>query len=299
MISSIKSKGLISFLLVLVVIIGYLSYQNAKDYSHLRQAFEVEKNELESELDVIIKDYQDAISRRENVSSRLKEELNKIIKLRDTIQNLKSSSYSLITDYRKRIVNLERQNKSLFIQIDSLSDHNSRLLEENVEVKEELEKEEDLNDNLNKKNKVLTYRKNELQARVANAEILKAVDLDVEAMKKKRSGKYTSTSRSSKTEAFEVTFELLENKVATKGKKDVHFQLINPEGKLHQSKGKIRLKNRKVISYSEKFQTNYENKNLEVKAYIYVDNKNITKGEYIINVFIDRVYSGYVKVKLR
>lgn len=299
MISNIKSKGLVVFLLVLIVFIGYLSYENAKDYSYLKQAFDVEKKELENELDEIIKDYQKAIAKKGNVSNRLKEELQKILKLRDTIQNLKSSGYSLIRGYRKRVVNLEKQNRKLFVKIDSLNNHNTKLLEENEEVKQELTKTETLNTSLNKQNKVLKNRKNELQNRVATAEVLKISDLKATAMKKKKSGRYTSTSRSSKTEAFKVDFELLANKVAKKEKKEVHFQLLNQEGKLHQLKGRVTLKNKERIPFSEKIKTNYENKNLNIVAYIYVKNNTITKGQYIINIFVDKVYSGTTKVKLR
>ena len=151
-IPKLKNNGIVAFLMVLIITIGYLSYQNASDYAELKNVFDLEKKELETELNTVIKDYEDVSFNKNEVSLKLRDELHKIIKLRDTIQNLKAIDYGLIRFYRKRIANLAKQNKILFTQIDSLNHINNELETKNDSVKEVLLEKESQNTQLKSKN---------------------------------------------------------------------------------------------------------------------------------------------------
>ncbi|WP_418649158.1 hypothetical protein [Tenacibaculum aestuariivivum] len=136
----INNSGFIAFLLLLIITIGLLSYQNYLEYSELKHAFKLEKKELELELNNVIKNYEDALYDKDAIYLILREKLHHIIKLKDTINNLKTSDYKLFRFYRKRISSLTEQNKILFKQIDSLKLKNNKLLFQNKEVYKILEK---------------------------------------------------------------------------------------------------------------------------------------------------------------
>ncbi|CAA0149349.1 hypothetical protein [Tenacibaculum maritimum] len=294
-----KNIGLIAFLLMLIVAIGYLSYQNAKDYSELKNAFELEKIELELELDDVIRDYDNAISRKENISKKLKDQLYKIVRLRDTIKSLKSYNYGLIRKYRRRIARLESQNKKLFVQVDSLNNLNNELLAENVTVKEELGEKEELNTSLVRKNKLLFNRKKNLEEKVAKAKIIRTSQIIAIAMKESSNGKLSSTSKLNDIGFFKVSFDLLENKFAGKGLKSICIQILDENRNIVSRKGITVIRNKSKIIYSDLFVADYRNKETGLVSLIKVDRENIQRGVYTIKVFVEGIYSGETIVKLR
>ncbi|MCD9610906.1 hypothetical protein [Tenacibaculum maritimum] len=294
-----KNIGLIAFLLMLIVAIGYLSYQNAKDYSELKNAFELEKIELELELDDVIRDYDNAISRKENISKKLKDQLYKIVRLRDTIKSLKSYNYGLIRKYRRRIARLESQNKKLFVQVDSLNNLNNELLAENVTVKEELGEKEELNTSLARKNKLLFNRKKNLEEKVAKAKIIRTSQIIAIAMKESSNGKLSSTSKLNDIGFFKVSFDLLENKFAGKGLKSICIQILDENRNIVSRKGITVIRNKSKIIYSDLFVADYRNKETGLVSLIKVDRENIQRGVYTIKVFVEGIYSGETIVKLR
>ncbi|KAB1160313.1 hypothetical protein F7018_00100 [Tenacibaculum aiptasiae] len=295
----LKNNGIVAFLMVLIITIGYLSYQNASDYAELKNVFELEKKELESELNIVIKDYEDVSFDKNEVSLKLREELHKIIKLRDTIQNLKAIDYGLIRFYRKRIANLATQNKILFTQIDSLNLLNNELETKNDSVKEALIEKENLNTKLKHKNYFLGQEKKVLKEKIAVAEIIEISSVKVEAMKKRRKDKYTSTSRSSRTDAFKVEFNLLENKIISEGIKPIYIQILDENKKVIAPAKEVRLKNKEKIMSSDILMAEYHNKQIPVISFIYVNRENIHKGSYLVKIFVNGVFAGKSIVKLR
>ncbi len=297
--AKLKNSGFIAFLLVLIFTVSLLSYQNASDYSELKEIFELEKKELESELNIVIEDYEDAAYNKDDISLKLRGELHKIIKLRDTIHNLKATDYGLVRFYRKRISNLAEQNKILFTHIDSLNNVNNLLLSKNDSVKEVLVQKENQNTKLEYKNNYLYQEKRILKEKIAIAEIIEISSVKAEAMKKRRSGKHTSTSRSSKTDAFKVEFNLLENKIISPGSKAVFIQIVSNGNNVISPTKEVKLKNKQKILCNDVLMAEYHNKQLSVISFVNVNRENIDKGSYGINVFVDGLFAGNTFIKLK
>lgn len=291
-VKNFKNKGLIAFLLFLIIAIGFLAYQNARDFSQLKGAFDSEKQELEGELDSVIKDYQSAIDRNDNYTLNLNKELLKVVLLKDTIKNLKTSNYSLLRFYRKRITTLEEENKKLLGKLDSLNSVNKELFTENDSVKGILTKKEHLNSRLSRSNRILTKK-------VASAEILEVEKIVIDAMKKKSSGKMTTTYRSWKACGFKIQFDLLENKIIDKGSKPIHIQLINPKNEIVAVKGKVKLKNGKRIIFSDFISADYYNKKLSVMSFIKVNKDKLEKGIYKVNIYVNKIFIKKSTIKLK
>ncbi|MBA6156212.1 hypothetical protein H3Z83_06725 [Tenacibaculum sp. S7007] len=296
---NLKNNGLIAFLLILILAIGYLSYQNAEDYTELKDVFEIEKKELESELNTLIKEYEKASYNKNETSLKLREELQKIIKLRDTIHNLKATDYGLIRLYRKRIATLVEENKKLFAQIDSLQVINNDLITKNDSVTDELALKESLNTRLKYRNQFLYQEKRVLSDKIATAEIIKISSIKAEAMKRKSSGRHTSTSRSKRTDAFKTEFNLLENKIISPGAKPIYIQITDENNEVISPSKKVTLKDKNTILCSDVLMADYHNKQLSVISFINVNRDSIKKGTYKIHVFVDGIYNGNTEIKLR
>jgi predicted DNA-binding antitoxin AbrB/MazE fold protein len=283
-IRELKNNSFIAFLLVLIIVVGILSYQNARDYHQLKGVFELEKKELESELNIVIKNYEDATYNNDNLSLKIRDKLQEIIKLKDTINDLTDTDYGLFRFYRKRISHLSKQNKVLFNHIDSLKTVNNQLLTKNDSVKKVLVQKESQNTRLKEK--------------IAIAEIIEISAIKVKAMKKRRNGKHTSTSRSSRTDAFKIEFDLLENNIVSSGFKSIYIQIVNNNKVLKPAK-KVKLKNKERILCNDIMKANYNNKSLSVISFIDVNRDIINKGSYKINIFVEGHYISNTIIELK
>ncbi|CAM1334196.1 hypothetical protein [Tenacibaculum aestuariivivum] len=108
-------------------------------------------------------------------------------------------------------------------------------------------------------------------------------------MKKRRNGKYTSTSRSSKTDAFKIEFVLLENKFITGGFKNVYIEVVRDSI----------VNSKEEINFNDTVTVKYENNQLAVVSFINVNRNNIHKGSYHVNIFIDDVFIQKKNVELK
>ncbi|MGG6229566.1 hypothetical protein [Tenacibaculum sp. SDUM215027] len=296
--SKIKNNGFIAFLILLILVIGFLSYENAKDYSELKAVFELEKKELESELTNIIEDYEEVNYTKSKYSLKLKDEIHKVIQLRDSVKNLKEVDYKFIRYYRKRTGILIEENEKLFTQINRLNTINNELISKNDSVKEALLVKEKQNTKLANINRFLSKEKHDLRKKIATAEVIEISTIKAEAMKKKRNGKFTSTTRSNKVNAFKIEFDLLENKVTSSGPKEVYIQVIDTNKNVITPVKEVSLQNNKKIWCSDVLIAEYNNKQLSMISFVNVNSK-IRAGTYHINTFINGIYAGNKSLALK
>lgn len=296
--SKTKNNSFIAFLILLILVIGFLSYENAKDYSELKAVFELEKKELESELTNIIEDYEEASYKKSKYSLRLKDELHKVIQLRDSVKNLKEVDYKFIRYYRKRTGILIEENEKLFTQINRLNTINNELISKNDSVKEALLVKEKQNAKLANLNRFLSKEKHDLKKKIATAEIIEISTIKAEAMKKKRNGKFTSTTRSNRVNAFKIEFDLLENKVASSGSKEIYIQIMDTNKKVIAPYKKVSLQNNKKIWCSDVLIAEYNNEQLSMISFVNINSK-INAGIYHINTFVYGIQAGNKSLALK
>lgn len=287
-----KKNVLIIVLLLLTVFLIFYAQQKSNENKTLNNIFLEEKADLQQDLDEMIKDYTDVVVGKKRLADRLEIELTKMKSLRDSIKDLKSDNFNLIRKYRRRIATLERENKKLFIQIDSLNSVNEALTQENVIANEILQQKDSVNENLVEKNK-------ELEAKVAIGGIIKTSPVKAIAMKERSSGKLTTTSRSNRTDAFRINFDLLENPITSSGEKRVYIQITDENKNVIAPKGKFSLKTGAQVQYTDSLEVNYDNNRLSLVSLVLVNRDDIKRGTYVISAFIDGVYSGNTKIKLK
>ncbi|TYP99768.1 hypothetical protein C7447_101372 [Tenacibaculum adriaticum] len=294
-----KNRGIIVFLLLLILIIGFLSYQNAKDYQELQTAFQAEKNQLEIELDKIITDYDNVIDKKIKLSTNLRGKRSKVIQLRDTIKNLQEKNYSLIRRFRKEVANLEKENRELFARIDSLNQANNVLKVENVTVKEELDKQGKITKKLAAKYSNLKKYKESLEDKVLKAAEIEVDGIEITPMKLKSNGDYTTTSRSKRTDAFRLTLNLLRNEVAKPGKRKVYVSVVDMDKNVISADGHIILKDGSRLVYSDTFNIDYRNSEISLVSLVKVNREHIKKGNYLVSVYLEGTLVGDRVLELR
>ncbi|WP_047788175.1 hypothetical protein [Tenacibaculum mesophilum] len=297
-VSKIKNNSFVAFLILLILVIGFLSYQNARDYSELKAVFELEKKELEGELTNIIEDYEEANYKKNEYSLKLKGGLNKVIQLRDSIKNLKQVDYKFIGYFRKRTKVLIEENKKLFTEVSHLNTINNKLIIKNDSVKEALLIKEKQNTKLTNINRFLSNEKLALKKKIATAELIEVSSIKAEAMRKKRNGKFASTSKSTKVSAFKIEFELMQNKVTPPGLKEVYIQITDMNKNVIAPYKEVNLQNNKKIWCSDILIAEYNNEQLSMISFINIKNK-INAGIYHINTFVNGIYTGNKSLALK
>ncbi|MCT4698347.1 hypothetical protein [Tenacibaculum haliotis] len=294
-----RKNTFVVLLLVLTLFLTLYSFQKSSQYNDLQEIFQQDKADLEKELDEMIKDYTDVVVRKKRLSKRLKIELVKMNNLRDSIKNMRMDNYNLIRRYRKKIASLERENRNLFIRVDSLNTANHVLSQENVITNEILQQKETINTSLTEKNKELEKKQKTLETKIAIGGIIKTSPVKVVAMKERSSGKLTSTSRSNRTDAFKINFDLLKNVIANAGEKSVYIQIIDENKKVVAPKGVTNLKDGGKVQYTDSIEINYNNDQLSLVSLVLVNRDDINKGKYTVSAFVDGVYSGAATLNLR
>ena len=294
-----RKNTFVVLLLVLTLFLTLYSFQKSSQYNDLQEVFQQDKADLEKELDEMIKDYTDVVVRKKRLSKRLKIELVKMNNLRDSIKNMRMDNYNLIRRYRKKIASLERENRNLFIRVDSLNTANHVLSQENVITNEILQQKETINTSLAEKNKELEEKQKTLETKIAIGGIIKTSPVKVVAMKERSSGKLTSTSRSNRTDAFKINFDLLKNVITTAGEKSVYIQIIDENKKVVAPKGITNLKDGGKVQYTDSVEINYNNDQLSLVSLVLVNRDDINKGKYTVSAFVDGVYSGATTLNLR
>ena len=286
------NKLIIGILIALLLAsLGYTWYNN-NEHKENENILQEEKIVIQQDLDELISKYDVAIAENTTISEELILERDKIVLFRDSVKNLKNVNYSLIRKYRRQIKSLEDKNQKLLYLTDSLKTTNQFLVQEIDSVKLKIEKQIAVNDTLLIKNLELTEK-------VAIGSTLKINSVKAITMKERSSGKLVETTRSSRTDAFRVSFRITENELAELGDKKVHIQIKNSEGNTVGQKGTTILKNGGEVGYSDEAIVEYSNQDIDVISLIEVERNEILNGDHYISVFLDGEFVGSTKVSVK
>lgn len=215
--------------------------------------------ELDSLLDVAKKD----IRKKEARIGELRKDASKAKELEKELAELKA----LRDRYMERI--------------DSLVTANNLLKEEVATAKANVQQ--------------LTAIAQEQQKTIEKGSIISAENITATPQKQKDSGRYVSTSIASRTRRVEVCFDLLENRIAQSGQKNVYLQVYSPEGVIlgtEAGAGTFTIKDDNSQSrYSSEVQIDYQNQRAHHCVGWNYD-LPLGKGNYSVKVYVDGYFSG-------
>lgn len=156
-----------------------------------------------------------------------------------------------------------------------------------MDLQRQIEENKDLSDQLKQlsdKNRELQKRNNDNEAVIAVSKNLTATNVTANGIKIV-SNNIIETKRFNATEQIKVCFTLLENKAAVKGYKDVYIQIVNPDGRVVSKNGEFVESGDRLLSFSAKTNVYYDNEELDVCVFVDPNKKDMSKGDYEINIF--------------
>jgi hypothetical protein len=96
------------------------------------------------------------------------------------------------------------------------------------------------------------------------------------------------TNRAKQVVQIKSAFTLSENPITSAGKKTVYMQVINPDGKVLQTRTSNTVQTENgVVAYSDKKDIDYQNQRLDLAIYYDLRGEELIKGNYKVKIYCD------------
>jgi regulator of replication initiation timing len=280
-------------ILALLILVIWTSRQRTQ-LTSLIQEKELEKTDLQKELDSIIIEHNKTKQAYGALSDSLKAKDSVIQANAVEIRNLLGTKWEY-QKVSKKLARLQTIAQGYVRQMDSLYTVNQELHAENEKIRQDFRNEQT-------KSKSLVKDKEELTARVNEAAILKAYDVTASALKLRGGNKETPTDKASRTDRVNVCFTIGENSLVKPGRKNIYVCICRPD-KIVVTKTKYDTFtfNGQILPYSIREDISYEGKsmNLCVKWTKRDNDKPAMKGTYTVTVYAEdkEIGSGTFQLK--
>lgn len=180
-------------------------------------------------------------------------------------------------------------------EIQTLKQENEMLTTENSGLKKTVENEQ-------KKSSELENQNISLSNKVAVASLLKTTNLNVVGVRTRSNGKESETDRIKSLEKIKVSFNLVDNQVATQGDREFYIRVVNPTGKAEvvtdANDSKFNADGSE-LQYSAKATFKFENKAGELYTMYWKKSSSIEPGTYTITVYCDGSSIGSATLTLK
>ncbi|MBS1685023.1 MAG: hypothetical protein JSS76_09720 [Bacteroidetes bacterium] len=195
---------------------------------------------------------------------------------------------------RHMISKYEASIKDLNDQIAALNTKNEELTNQNTDLTKNLDAERVTTAQLTDQNKGLAKK-------VELGSLLQINKVDVEAIKKRHSGKEVPVKRAKAAEELKITFETGNNKVLDPGNLDLYVRIINPKGETiaEQDRGSGTIataESDNPVQYSKKADIDWDQKSK--KVIMYWDQHLQDPGTYKVQVYQKGYVVGQGELKL-
>lgn len=271
-----KFKILVGVLSLLLIALAVYTVTLFNDSKNKVSTLEIQKEDIERELEGLIENYDQVIEDNELKDKELLAARERISVLLDSVKDAEAN-VTLIQRYKNEIDKLKRERSLLLKRADSLIAANERLADERDSTTVQLITHQILLDSVNQANESMSET-------IKRASVVKARNLKGEAVIIRRNGKVVNTTRSSRADKIRACFTLAENDIAPGGNRTLYLQVINPKNNIVGGKEFIEFEDENLF-YSASTDVFYENEELDVCIMVDVEDPELIEGEYTLTVF--------------
>ncbi|MBK5286609.1 MAG: hypothetical protein JJE25_14540, partial [Bacteroidia bacterium] len=248
---------------------------------------------------------------RINVEKELDETRNEL----NNYKGMNSQLDSLLADANKKVDERDSRIRKLIKTEKSGTELNNKLKAELDELRKMREEYLSKIDSLLVSNQMLKAEKEQLstsvksltknlETTVSTASVLASEYFKVATYKKKSENKYTTTALAKRTNKVEVCFDILENKIAKAGEKNVYLRILTPDGKVMGDKGTGSASFKKGgsgedVMYSSTVPITFANAKQNVCLNYEEAERIYPKGTYNIEIYVDGNMSGTTTFSLK
>jgi hypothetical protein len=266
-----------------VVLLGTIIYTVSlyQDKKKTETDLTEEKNLVVEDLNSLKSEYDKAILESNATNEELVSARDNIARYIDSVKTMKADISSL-SRYRRQVGVLKAEREELLKQVDSLTRSNTMIAMQRDSTYVELEKQTVFNDSL-------VVQNTQLADAVEKGSALNLSKFSVDAVRERNSGKLVSTSRAKSTDKFKVCFTVADNVISEAGDREFFVEVLDPQGNvLGESYSKTN-DDGASVTYSKGTNFYYENKSLDICDYINKPSGDFQKGNYMVNVYDDKL----------
>lgn len=212
--------------------------------------------------------------------------IEKLVKENASLAKLKKEVEELKAFRTKNLA----QVRALEAEIETLSKENAFLKNDNLKLRETLLALEGQN--------LLLGRKVEI------ASALRVENVLAGAFRQSKSGKLSKSENSKKMDRIVITFDMLENKIAEHGEKNIYVRILDPKGKTlpapaTEAGNFSNLDNNVTLPYSMMKALDYKGTKQRMNMVYEMKGVEFEKGTYNVEFYCDGYYCGSSKIRLK
>ena len=233
--------GVIALLSVGIAYLGYNLNEQKQVNKDMQELAALDKKEMENEYQQFANQYKDMQTRINNDSivEQLGREQQRTQELLEELRRTKATDAAEITRLKKELATVRAILRSYVLQIDSLNQVNTELMNENNRVRSELAES-------NQQNMQLSSSNASLSEKVAIASQLNAANINVIMLDKKGKEQTKHPHQIDKKGTLKVRFVLSRNATAASGMRTVYCRVISPSGEVINGGGTCQLEGSQV-----------------------------------------------------
>lgn len=277
--TDLSNKGLKAVIVViLLLLVGSLGYIFKLSNDLSLKKIEVttvvsEKEKVIADLNALKVTYDAAILENTSISDQLIAERDKVVLLMEEVKKSKGGG-EILTRFKQKYAELEEVKKAILLQVEELTQKNSKLASQRDSTITVLDVEKLTNQTLQGQNI-------EMNKKIQSAAKISIMTPKGTAYTVKSSGK-KETDKASKTDEIKISYMIPENKLAKEGLKEFYIQVIDGANNVLGEKASITFDG-KILVYSMLSSVNFTNSTIQKNELI--QGKDFVKGNYTINIY--------------
>jgi len=279
-VSTVGYNVTIGILLAVIVVLAWMLMSNRTTVVTLVKEKDLQRTELQSELDSLLSEHARVKSSYGKLSDSLTQKDSIIMANAAEIKKLLGTQYEYYK-VKKKLELLRKISQGYVHQIDSLFTVNAALKEENSQIRGNYQREQTKNEELNKD-------KSQLTEKITSAAVLKAYKITVQTLKTRAGDKERETDKTSRVDKIKICFTLGENKLVSTGSRSIYVRIARPD-KLILTHGRsdeyvVKIQG-EDLQYSTMQSVNYDGSAMDLCLNYNMD--TLLKGTYLISVYAD------------
>lgn len=283
-------KILSGVLAVALVALGIYTVKFYNEENKNRELLQQQKSVIEEELNELIVRYDEAIGENEHLDTELMAARERILRLRDSVQDMEANRI-VLDRYRREVAGLKAEKEKLFRVVDSLSNQNQLLTTQIDSTNNMLLERTRISDSIQAQNLSLSTK-------VDRASQLKVSGLTGEGVIERNSGRLIQNDRTRRVDKIRTCFTITSNDLAEAGEKEIYVQVYNPGNELVGDQITVEHEGGMML-YSAATKVFYENDELDVCILANALNEKLIEGTYKVLVYTDANLIGATNFNLR
>ncbi|MBP3331278.1 MAG: hypothetical protein J6K90_01750 [Tidjanibacter sp.] len=280
-------KGYKILIVILIVILGAVSFLYFKQVQNLKADFAIERDTLANRITNLISDMDNIQATNDSMSVSLSIERGKADSLYARLLKERSTSRATIRQYEKEIGTLKTVMQNYIRQIDSLNRLNESLAAENIQYRKQVTSER-------LRAEAAEERAAEADAKIRVGSIVKAREINIVTLNSSNK----EVTRASRATRLRIDFVISANELTNPGNRNVYVRVTGPDGYIMaNSDGALFPFEGDQITYSAVREIDYQNGDLPVS--IYYSDSAILAGTYLVQVYMDGYMVGSSEVLLK